>query len=31
LHARQKASAVWRARSFPLCQTTSGFAPRDAA
>ena len=31
LQARQNASAVWRARSLPLCQTTAGLAPCIAA
>ena len=31
LHALLNASAVWRARSFPLCQMTSGRTPRAAA
>ena len=31
LHALLSASAVWRARSFPLCQMTSGRTPRAAA
>ena len=28
---RRHASAVWRARSFPLCQITAGLAPRSAS